>query len=111
MRPTCGPTEKAMRAAPLASDRPAPHRFERGKHVASGRALDDHRGVAPARAVRFEDPCRPFASNAHAAGDADALVDDEELPVISRDKTEPGTEPGLVEDLNVDSGARDLSNE
>src|SRR5437763_86478 len=59
--------------------------------------------------MALEHARRPFASDADTAGDADRLVDDEQLSVIARHETEPGPESGAIESLDVDAGARELA--
>jgi hypothetical protein len=61
--------------------------------------------------MTLEDTGRPLAPDADTARYADGFVDDEQLPVIAWNEAEPAPEAGTIEDLDVDSTARELADE
>src|SRR5262245_53218515 len=103
------PAKKAMRAATLLSFRAAPHALERLNHVLRRGSIGRHRGVAPTWPARTKNSSRPLVTDVQTAGDADAVVDDEQLAVIARDESHPASEPERVEDREVDARLADAS--
>lgn len=100
-----------MRAAPLSTNRPAPHRLERADHVAGGWSFDDDSCVTPPRAMPLQHACCPLSTDSDAARDTDALVYHEKLAVITRNEPHPAPKPGRVEDFHVHARAGELANE